>query len=44
MEKIEEIVNNLKLGQVIIMPTDTTYGIVCDATNDEAVKKAAGKK
>ena len=26
-------------GNLVIMPTDTTYGIVCDATNDEAVKK-----
>ncbi len=44
MIKVEEIVNNLKLGQVIIMPTDTTYGIVCDATNTEAVAKVYAAK
>lgn len=32
---IEQIIN----GAVFIYPTDTIYGIGCDATNDKAVKK-----
>ncbi len=37
---IDKLVNILKKGELAIIPTDTTYGIVCDATNDEAVRKA----
>jgi len=40
MEK--EIVNALKVlkdGGIILYPTDTIWGIGCDATNDKAVKK-----
>ena len=33
------IVKYLKKGGIIITPTDTVYGIMADATNDEAVKK-----
>ena len=29
----------LRIGKIIIYPTDTVYGIGCDATNAEAVKK-----
>ena len=29
----------LEKGEVIIFPTDTVYGLVCNATNPEAVKK-----
>ena len=38
----EEIANSIKVlkdGGVILYPTDTIWGIGCDATNDEAVKK-----
>lgn len=35
---IEEINKILEDGKLAIIPTDTTYGIVCDATNEEAVK------
>lgn len=38
-EKIEEVVNILKSGGVIITPTDTVYGIIADALNEDAVKK-----
>ena len=37
-----EIVNAIKVlseGGIILYPTDTIWGIGCDATNDEAVKK-----
>lgn len=36
---VEEICDLIKSGKVIICPTDTVYGLVCDATNIRAVKK-----
>lgn len=36
---IDKLINILKKGELAIIPTDTTYGIVCDATNDDAVRK-----
>lgn len=36
---IVEIVEALKQGKVIVYPTETCYGLGCDATNSEAVKK-----
>ncbi len=36
---IELLIDLLKQGKLAIIPTDTTYGIICDATNIEAVKK-----
>ena len=36
---MRDIVKYLKKGGIIITPTDTVYGIMADATNDEAVKK-----
>jgi L-threonylcarbamoyladenylate synthase len=38
-ELIEEIVDYLKEGKVIVLPTDTVYGLVADATNEKAVRK-----
>lgn len=38
-EDISEAVNVLKQGGIILYPTDTVWGIGCDATNPEAVKK-----
>ncbi len=29
----------IKNGGIILYPTDTVWGIGCDATNEEAVKK-----
>ena len=29
----------LKSGGIILYPTDTIWGIGCDATNEEAIKK-----
>ncbi len=36
---ISKIISILKKGELAIIPTDTTYGIICDATNDDAVRK-----
>ncbi|MBD5279184.1 MAG: threonylcarbamoyl-AMP synthase [Bacteroides sp.] len=38
-EDIKEAVAVLKKGGVILYPTDTVWGLGCDATNPEAVKK-----
>lgn len=38
-EDITNAVNTLKRGGVILYPTDTVWGIGCDATNAEAVKR-----
>ena len=38
-EIIAEALKVLKEGGVILYPTDTVWGIGCDATNEEAVKK-----
>ena len=35
----ESIKKQILNGAVFIYPTDTIYGIGCDATNDESVKK-----
>jgi L-threonylcarbamoyladenylate synthase len=37
---VDKIVSILKEKKVIVCPTDTVYGIIADATNEEAVKKA----
>ena len=36
---MKEVIKYLNKGGIIITPTDTVYGIMADATNDEAVKK-----
>ncbi|MCX6778795.1 MAG: L-threonylcarbamoyladenylate synthase [Candidatus Magasanikbacteria bacterium] len=36
-KKILEAIEHLKKGGVIIYPTETAYGLGCDATNQEAV-------
>lgn len=36
---MNELIDNIKNGNLVIVPTDTVYGISCDATNIEAVKK-----
>ena len=38
-EDIRRAVETMKAGGVILYPTDTVWGIGCDATNPEAVAK-----
>ncbi len=38
-EDIKNAVEVLRKGGVILYPTDTVWGIGCDATNEEAVKR-----
>ncbi len=38
-QEIESALNALKKGGIILYPTDTIWGIGCDATNFEAVEK-----
>ncbi len=38
-EVIQKCIEVLKSGGVILYPTDTVWGIGCDATNEDAVKK-----
>ncbi len=38
-EDIKKAVEVLKNGGIILYPTDTIWGIGCDATNEEAVRK-----
>ena len=40
--KTEELENTIKVlgdGGIVIFPTDTVYGIACDAFNEAAIKK-----
>ncbi|MEO9893490.1 L-threonylcarbamoyladenylate synthase [Aurantibacter sp.] len=39
IDEINKAVDVLKNGGLILYPTDTVWGIGCDATNEEAVKK-----
>ncbi len=36
---VEKLVKILKEGGIAVIPTDTVYGIVCDALDEEAVDK-----
>jgi len=38
-ENIDDLVSALKKGAVLVLPTDTVYGLICDATNKKAVEK-----
>tara|TARA_B100000965_G_scaffold355574_1_gene333004 strand:+ start:59 stop:628 length:570 start_codon:yes stop_codon:yes gene_type:complete len=38
-EAITKAVEHLKNGDVILSPTDTIYGLSCDASNEKAVEK-----
>ena len=37
--EIQKCIQVLKAGGIILYPTDTVWGIGCDATNEDAVKK-----
>ena len=36
---MEEILTVLKKGGLVVFPSDTVYGLLCDATNEKAIKK-----
>lgn len=38
-EDIQSCLSTLQKGGLILYPTDTVWGIGCDATNEEAVAK-----
>lgn len=38
-EDLQQALNTLRRGGVILYPTDTVWGIGCDATNEEAVQR-----
>ncbi len=39
MEEVNKVIAVLRKGGTILYPTDTIWGIGCDATNEQAVKK-----
>ena len=39
IKEVEKACKVLENGGVIVYPTDTVWGIGCDATNEEAIKK-----
>ena len=43
-EEVKKAIEVLKQGGVILYPTDTVWGIGCDATNEEAVRKVYALK
>lgn len=38
-ENLVDVVGALRAGEIIVFPSETTYGLGCDATNQEAVEK-----
>ena len=38
-DEVKKAIEVMKAGGIILYPTDTVWGIGCDATNEEAVKK-----
>lgn len=40
----EKVIEELKKGNLVIMPTDTIYGIIADATKEEVIKKVYDAK
>jgi L-threonylcarbamoyladenylate synthase len=42
--ELEKALSILKTGGIILYPTDTIWGIGCDATNEEAVQKVMALK
>ena len=44
IQEINHCIEILKAGKLILYPTDTVWGIGCDATNEEAVKQVYSLK
>ncbi|MFH0773295.1 MAG: L-threonylcarbamoyladenylate synthase [bacterium] len=42
--ELQRCINILNEGGLIVAPSDTVYGLVCDATNEKAVKKLIAVK
>lgn len=42
--EIEKSIETLESGDILLYPTDTVWGLGCDATNEEAVKKVYALK
>jgi L-threonylcarbamoyladenylate synthase len=42
--RLEDLIMNIDDGEIFIHPTDTIYGIGCDATSKEAVRKVRDVK
>ncbi len=38
-DELQRCINVLRVGGLIVAPSDTVYGLLCDATNSDAVKK-----
>lgn len=43
-EELQHCVKILQNGGLLVAPSDTVYGLVCDATNDDAVRKLIAVK
>ncbi|ADY50966.1 Sua5/YciO/YrdC/YwlC family protein [Pseudopedobacter saltans DSM 12145] len=43
-KQVQQVVDILKKGGIIIYPTDTIYGMGCDITNQKAIEKIAQLK
>ncbi len=39
VDSLEESIKVIEENGVIVFPTDTVYGLICDATNQEAIQK-----
>ena len=38
---IQQVVDALRAGEIIIFPTDTVYAVGCDVTNKKAIAELA---
>lgn len=38
-QSLKKIIEAIKAGKVVVCPTDTVYGLVCDVTNKKAIGK-----
>ena len=39
MDALDKIIAHIARGEVVAIPTDTVYGLVCDASNDDAIQQ-----
>ena len=44
VDVVEQVVEVLKAGGIVMHPTETCYGLACDVFNEEAVQKVYGIK